>query len=376
MVRKVSVKDSNVSYNIESKTAISVRDGVLEYYGIELGLEPAAKIFTVYRSPATIANAAAAMRGIPFTDEHLDRDEELPNQKIGMVNDSRMIDMVDESTDTRLAVENIIDIGEAFTLLLSTGKRELSLGYDADLIEHERYDFEQINIAPHHLALVQSGRCGPSCRFSDRKPPTEESPMPKKLTAAQLIAKHFCDEDGAVSLEQVVEIAMALPEAIKKVPVDKLQEIMPALLQVIEYAKNNGVEMTEETTQADPEAKAEDSDKDADKSDDDKKVEVKDSKAFADALKTATADAVKLHSEVVDKARTFVDEAYSFSGKTSAQIMRDALATEHGSTVFTDSELPVAFKLLKKTVSYQKFGDASKEGGLTARVQAHLKEED
>jgi len=40
--------------------------------------------------------------------------------------------------------------------------------------------------------------------------------------------------------------------------------------------------------------------------------------------------------------------------------MRDALATEHGDTKFTDAELPVAFKLLKAQGSNLKnFGDGA-----------------
>jgi len=58
-------------YSDTARTAVSVRDGVLEYFGAELNMEPIDKIFTVYRSPATIANAAYAMSGIPLTDEHV-----------------------------------------------------------------------------------------------------------------------------------------------------------------------------------------------------------------------------------------------------------------------------------------------------------------
>jgi hypothetical protein len=39
-----------VEYDGAMKAAISVRDGVLEYLGSELGMEPAERIFFVYRS--------------------------------------------------------------------------------------------------------------------------------------------------------------------------------------------------------------------------------------------------------------------------------------------------------------------------------------
>ena len=57
--------------------------------------------------------------------------------------------------------------------------------------------------------------------------------------------KAFIDAEGSVSLEQIVEIAAGLPEAIRKVPVDKLQELMPAMQEIMTYAKDQGV-MTED----------------------------------------------------------------------------------------------------------------------------------
>ena len=53
-----------VTYDGQMKAAISVRDGVLEYLGSELGMSPADKIFYVYRSPATIASAARCSRRV------------------------------------------------------------------------------------------------------------------------------------------------------------------------------------------------------------------------------------------------------------------------------------------------------------------------
>lgn len=369
MVRRVSVIDNAVSYDVENKTAVSVRDGVIEYLGAELGVEPPERIFTVYRSPATIANVAASMRGIPLTDEHVEVGEPVLSS-IGTVSQSEMIDMIDESTDSKLAIQNKVSLKDAFLVLLDSGKRELSLGYEADLVPHDKYDFEQRDIIPHHLALVPSGRCGHQCRFIDRKP-TEEKTMSEK--SKPVIAKVFCDEGGAVSLEQVVEIAMALPEAIKKVPVDKLQEIMPYLNEIIGYAKDNGVEMPAE---GEPEGDPKPTEvTDEEKKDDEEKKEkvvATDSKAFVDAVKKATDSAIKLHSEVVDKAKNFVDETYSFAGKSTSDVMRDALATEHGSTKFTDAELPVAFKLLKKTANYKNFGDAAIAGSLESRIQSEL----
>lgn len=363
------------SYDAGSRTAISVRDGVIEYLGSEIGHEPANKIFTVYRSPATIANVALAMRGLLLCDEHIDPDLPVDNP-VGNIESSDLIDMINPAQDSTLAIRNKI----TFTDQAPDNKRELSLGYLADLVPHEKYDFEQRDIIPKHLAIVESGRCGPACRFIDRKPP-EENPMkfkPAKLAAA---LKAFRDEEAGITVDQIAELAKSLPEALKNAPVDKLQEMWPALMELIEISKSAGVEMPglAEVVEAAPAA---DPDKtettDSDKPDEEKnKVKVTDSKAFKDAVQKATDAAVARHSFVVDKAIGFLDETYKYVGKTTNQIIRDALATEHGSQKFTDEELDLAFKMLKKTTSYQQFGDNAIGSGstLSERVAAAEKEQ-
>jgi hypothetical protein len=363
------------TYSTTDKTAVSVRDGVLEYLGAELGLEPADRIFTVYRSPATIANAAYAMAGIPLTDEHVTIDGPAPDTG-STVTSSEVIDQLDEATHARLAVKNKLSVSDSLAVVLQD-KRQLSLGYTADLIPHSRWDFEQVGIVPHHLAAVSAGRCGPLCSFLDRKPPQpqkpEEGTMPK-------LHKAFLDAEGAVSLEQIVEMATSLPDAIRKVPVDQLSKIVPALQEVMSYAKEQGA-MPEEPAD-DPEETMEDEDmekKESEFADSlskvlGKKVKVADN--VADAIekhRREFADAeVKRYAEVVNKARNFLDSDYDFTGKTANEVMRDALATQ-STDKFEDSELPVAFKMLRKAdADYSKFGDSKPEGSLTARINQAL----
>ena len=353
-------------YSPEEKTAISVRDGVIEYLGIELGMEPSDKIFSVYRSPATIANVHPLMVGIPLTDEHVSID--LPPPDTGSkVNSARMVDAQDEFTKTSIAIENKLSLSDSAAVLLKD-KRQLSLGYNADLIPHSRYDFEQINIMPHHLAAVEAGRCGPLCSFLDRKPTTELNMAKKELNKA------FLDEDGQVSLEQVVEMATALPEAIRKIPVEKLSSLVPALQEMMSYAQEQGAvpesemededmkEGEQEVTATDEDMPEEDKPKFSDRN-------------FADAVAKQVKKETARYSEVVNKARNFLDDSYSFSGKTANQIMRDALATQSTDS-FEDNELSVAFKLLRKSGSdYSKFGDSALDNGLTSRIKSELGEE-
>ena len=345
------------------KTALSVRDGVLEYLGVELGMQPPDQIFTVYRSPATIANAAMKMRGLAITDGHVTLDAPAPSEG-GFVAEAEMVDAADPLTGTTIAIRNKLSISDTLRAMVEAGRRELSLGYNAELVPHDgEYDFEQRDIQPHHLAMVDRGRCGPMCSFIDRKPTNEDEAMPK-------LHKAFTDEDGAMNLQQIVELATALPEAIKSVPVDQLQELLPALQQIVEAAKGV-MPATEEDEPAAPMGGEEP----VEMEDEDMPTDEEKEKQFSDAVAAATEKrivgivdkAIKTHATVIEKARGFLPENYTFADKSTVQIMRDALATDT-TEQFADSELPLAFKMLKKVESnYKKFGD-EQPGGLS-----HLK---
>lgn len=346
-----SIKDSapirlsftdKTSFDEVTKKCISIRDGIQEYYGAEIGMEPSNKIFRVYRSPETIKDASAKMEGLPLTIGHVSLDT--PPTPSGSIETSRIIDILDESTSTTLAVENQLTIKDEAQ---QVEHKEFSLGYFADIVPHSEFDFEQVGIIPHHLALVERGRCGSICSFSDsEKIQNKENSEMKKI---------FHDEDGALNMQQIVEAVAALPEIIKSVPLDKLQELMPAVNELVMAAKEAGleIEMPEEEMPEEPAM-------DEDISEEEKKP-MEDSAKFKDALHKGIVDAVAKHGEVVEKAKNFLDETYNFAGKKTCQIMRDALATQYGKQEFGDSELNVAFKMLKKVVDH-KMADNAKSG--------------
>lgn len=371
------------------KTAISVRDGVLEYLGEEIGQEPPDKIFTVYRSPATIANLVAQMTGIPVIGDHVEPGTEDDSVK-SRVESASLIDSFDDELGSTLAIKNNLSLDPEMLAEIEGGKNELSLGYTGQLVPHSKYDFEQIDLTPTHLAAVEAGRCGEGCRFMDRKP----QPKPEATRPMKKLHKAFLDAEGSLSLSQIVELAAGLPEAIKNVPADRLQELLPALQEIMAAATDAGVEpIVEETTEevlTDEETEAlidEEVDKLVDEEADLKEdVKVTDSmrrviraKArarFKDKMASGIAAAVKAHAAVVDKARDLMPETYKFADKSTNQIMRDALAIEHGSTKFADSELSVAFKMLRKSSGgqYQSFGDSkgADDGGLVARLRKQM----
>ena len=378
-MNKLKFSDA-ATYDGSLKTAISVRDGVLEYLGSEIGHEPPDKIFTVYRSPATIANLVAKMAGIPLIPDHVEPGSESGDYK-SKVESATLIDSFDDELGSTLAIKNQLSLDPDMIAEIEAGKSQLSLGYTGQLAPHSKYDFEQIDLNPTHLAAVEAGRCGEGCRFMDRKP----NPKPEAHMKLTKLHKAFLDAEGSLSLSQIVELAAGLPEAIKNVPADKLAELLPALQEIMAAATAAGVEVPagEAVVEDVPVMTDEDADKLMDESADaagGNPVKVTDSarkvlrKKFADKLAVAVDSAVKTHASVIDKAREILPETYSFGDKSTAQVMRDALAVEHGSQKFSDSELSVAFKLLKKSGGdYQTFGDrAADENSLSARLKKSL----
>lgn len=378
------------------KTVISVRDGVLEYLGAEIGMEPVDKIFSIYRSPATIAQAASKMQGISLTNDHVDLDS-APSDPIGSVSSAEIVDYFEDGTDSKLAIKNSVDIKADLLDTLSTGKQELSLGYNAKLIPHDKYDFEQRDIEPHHLAVVHAGRCGSDCKFLDKRGNAMEHHIA------------FCDENGELSLSRVVEILMAVPDAAKNLSLDQLKELMPKLEELLSIANAGNIEtdtqevagaemavesdkyndeetnmskdkkdekeemkdeeMTEEEKKAAEEKASKEDVKDEEptEEEDDKKKEMKDA-AFQDAI----SKAVDAKIQIIEKAKTFCD---SIDTKlSSVEIMRQAVATEYKDVDFSDTEIEVAFKLLKKTPSnYKNFSDNKDNGGFASLAGKSLK---
>lgn len=340
-----------VTFDVEQKTAVSVRDGVLDYFGHELGLEPANKIFKVYRSPAQIARAAEKMAGLPLTDEHVEVGPKV-ERSIGSVVSAEVIDFSD-GEGASLAIKNRLEV-KAENLPLLDKKRELSLGYEARLEPAIEYDFKQVDIVPHHLALVETGRCGSGCRFLDKSAKKESSEM--DMTKMIEAVGKFTDEQKKEFLAKITDAPTAaqVVELLGTFKAEEIEEIKEQIQELIDPAGK-------------PKAKDEDKDEDENKDEDDKErakdsKKVKDSAAlearFRDAVTKATTEQVATTLAIIDRARQFLPTDYKFADKTGNQIMRDAIATQHAGVRFEDAELPVAFKMLRQpeTKPFADFG--------------------
>ncbi len=140
-------------------------------------------VFRVWRDEKEVfaPEAMASGNGKPIVDEHPDEivtpdtHEGVP----GVALDPRR----GEGALDDLLVMDLIVYNKALIQAIRDGKRELSLGYDVDYEEIEPGKLAQKNIRINHVALVDSGRCGPRCSIGDHaQPHAEEVSMARTAT--------------------------------------------------------------------------------------------------------------------------------------------------------------------------------------------------
>ncbi|MFY4742580.1 DUF2213 domain-containing protein [Aliarcobacter butzleri] len=323
--QEVSFIDSS---NIEKKTVISIRDGIQEYLGLELGLEPFDKVFKIYRSPETIRALKDKLIGIPLIENHIEPIGDIKESlKKGQILNSEEVENIDNSLDSTLAIRNEITL---FKDKLEFNHKQLSLGYTAQMVPSAEYDFEQLNIKPHHLGIVEVGRCGDVCEFKDGK---GVKPMDLKELLAKLkeFLANISDEDKALVLEAVDSI---IPKATKDEDLEKkFEDEKKSLLKQIEDAKAGNKEAVSNFM---------------------------DSQTFKDAMLNYGND----RASIIGKAKNFLDEKYDFKAKSNEVIMADVVKAEYPNESFKDGEIGVAFKLLKEReqqVSTVEFKDSKDE---------------
>ena len=108
MEKKIIFSDNiKITFDEQGKQLISVRDGVQEYAGIEIGLQPYDKTFKVYRSPETIRNIIKDLSNLPVTDGHVEL-EDIPANKVkGFVTDSELVKYDNKDLNSTVAINKL-----------------------------------------------------------------------------------------------------------------------------------------------------------------------------------------------------------------------------------------------------------------------------
>lgn len=361
----VSFIADSLSYDPNTKSLVSLRDGVQSYLGFEIGKSPRFKTFTVYRSPDTVRAIKDSLIDLPVTRDHVSFTDAIPNNRNdGHVNSSEIIDS-DGSFDSTIAIRNKVNLKSRAIKYVADGRRQVSLGYGAELVPHDKYDFEQINVQPHHMAIVDKARGGNICTFSDSGNLVE-------LTDQELI-----DEvnNPAMTLSDLANFMAKFPDLIKRVDISKLEPLIKPLFEQLKQEEDkklnnqNGEVKMSESKADNPEYKEDEKKKN--KSEEEGKKSFSDSQEFKDSVEkmanvkaqaiidSELPKAINEHIEVFNKARSFLDSNYDYSGKTTEQIMFDSVKTYSGQEFKDSTELKVAFKMLKQTKDYSNFGDSA-----------------
>ena len=187
------------------------RTGVQEYLGSELGSDK--EIVRVMRPESEVfaKDSLSSYSGKPMTNDHPSEPvtaETWKRDAIGAIGE----EVIRDGDYIRVP---LIMMDAAAIEDYKAGKRELSMGYEADIefVDHADYDAIQKNIRINHIALVDKGRAG-GAKIGDaggqktngQSQKTEVNPMTKKVK--------FGDVTIEVS-EQAAEAIEALTEQLK-----------------------------------------------------------------------------------------------------------------------------------------------------------------
>lgn len=192
------------------------RTGIQLYTGAELGIKDK-DVIRVYRPEAEVfsKDSLASFVGKPMTDDHPQsfvdakswKDEAIGSIGEGVLRDGEHIKVP------------LIMMDAAAIEKYNSGKRELSMGYDADLEftagvtdSGEAYDAIQKNIRINHIALVEKGRAG-SARIGDKGGHGNSSKT--KPEDKSMVKVKVGDVTIEVS-EQAAEAIKALSEKVKE----------------------------------------------------------------------------------------------------------------------------------------------------------------
>ena len=167
----------------------------------------------IYRDDKEVFNdiTLASANGKPVVNEH-------PDEDVTPVNWQELTKGICLNPRRGEGAYDDLMIGDLLITLpeeikaIQEGLREISLGYEADYTEDEPGTGHQSNIIINHIALVESGRCGPRCAIGDQKTqPNKEPLMAKKQTNkfADLLMRAFKAKDS----QEVEEIAKEVEDA-------------------------------------------------------------------------------------------------------------------------------------------------------------------
>lgn len=307
----------------EIKNNPLTKEGVFLYLGKHIdstgskyGIDPN-KLYNVYRPKSEIEKPSTlnSFEGVPFINEHDMLGEGCTPTDLKIIAGS----VYNIHMDGNVMVGDFKIYSDEIKKLISSGKKELSLGYRASFkkktgtFEGKPYDFIMYDIKGNHVALVDNGRCGSDVRIFDQAVVFDSLLEIPKMVITKEEMKSVLDGMDDATLAKVKEYFDSIKVMDKKDPdkSDKKEEDK-------KESDKDKKDCTDKSDKKDVKDKCEDKqDKCEDKKEDVKK-DVKDVTDKADDVKVLDetairkdaaeqyAKAVKLHDELVPHIGEFV----------------------------------------------------------------------
>lgn len=131
-----------------------------------------------------------SITGKPVVNDHPDTDVSPRNWReftVGLMLNPRR----GEGDDKDVLLVDLLLTDASTISAVKAGKREVSLGYEADYEQTGEGTGRQTNIIVNHIALVERGRCGPRCAISDHDSTThlKEHQMGTSMTRRRISDK-------------------------------------------------------------------------------------------------------------------------------------------------------------------------------------------
>lgn len=315
-------------------TAKLARTGAMQYLGEEIDRQKG-QVFDIYTEEDELFNQETidSFEGKTVTNDHpAEMEVNASNWKelaVGHIRNVRQ--------DGEYLIGDVI-VNDAKTIKdIQSGKIELSLGYDADLVDVDG-KIKKANIKGNHLAIVDEGRCGDKCKLGDGKP-TIMSKLIKRIFGDKKAKakiklgdakKRLADAKGElkqklVDLEEVVSSDAPVEE--KAQAIADLSEEVVALTEEIAEANETITDLSAEIekdapaeTTANDELTAEESDKMA--SLEAENQELKDKVAELEAQLEAEKEKEAKATTANDVKRVFGDSVAIKNTMTSAEMKR------------------------------------------------------
>lgn len=222
----------------DSNGQLIIRDAVLARCGsydyLESEIIPGGdsrKIVKVYRTPEEVFNpqSIASFENKPFCNDHPEEDVCLDNYRDLQKGFMRDIRRGTGEYENCLIGDIIVTDPEIIELIKSGAKRELSLGYNTQIIQDEDGKYYMTKIRGNHLALVDDGRAG-NATIRDKNSvknikgdnemakkivfkPKDKNAFINKLYDEDVVEVEELEDDEDVVIEEVKE-----KEEEKKVP--------------------------------------------------------------------------------------------------------------------------------------------------------------